>query len=84
MKEVFLVFNGDAWLSTGSLVLTGVYSDFKKAILDILEDLSENGQLDGENTRDSIAKELSREHQTQGFDTNYIIKTANLNEWGEI
>jgi hypothetical protein len=84
MKRVFLVFEGDAWLSTDSLVLMGVYDDFTKAILDILEEMSDDGALDGEETRDSVAKMLLNYHETQGFGTNYIIKTANINEWGEI
>lgn len=84
MKKVYLVFEGDAWLSTDSLFLMGVYDNFSKAILDILEEMSDDGVLDGEETRDSVAKELVNYHQTQGFDSNYIIKTANLNEWEEI
>lgn len=84
MKKVYLVFEGDAWLSTDSLFLMGVYDNFSKAILDILEEMSDDGVLDGEETRDSVAKMILNYHETQGFDTNYIIKTANLNEWEEI
>ena len=35
-------------------------------------------------TADKVANYLAREHQTPGLDTNYIIKTANLNEWEEV
>ena len=84
MKKVFLVFEGNAWLSNDSLTLMGVYDDFTKAIQDILEEMSLNLMLNGEETADSVAKMLVNYHQTQGFDTNYIIKTAKLNEWEEI
>ena len=62
----------------------GVYDNITKAIQDILEEMSLNLALNGEETAESVAKFLLAEHQTQGFDTNYIIKTANLNEWEEI
>lgn len=84
METIYLVFEGDAWLSRDSLILMGVYDNISGAISDILEEMSDNGMLDGYYTRDSVAKELSIEHQTFGFDTNYIIKPARLNEWGEI
>lgn len=84
METIYLVFEGDAWLDRDSLTLMGVYDDIRGAISDILKEMSDNGMLDGYDTRDSIAKELSIEHQTLGFDTNYIIKPARLNEWGEI
>ena len=84
MKKVYLVFEGDAWLSKSSLVLMGVYDNFVKAIQDILEEMSLNLLLNGEQTADTAAKQLEREHQTYGFDTNYTIKSANLNEWEEI
>lgn len=84
MEKIYLVFEGPAHLSRNSLTLMGVYSDIECAILDILEEMSDNELLDGYDTRDSVAKELSIEHQTFGFDTNYIIKPVRLNEWGEI
>lgn len=84
MEKVFLVFEGDAWLSKNSLILMGVYDNIENAILDIIEQMSEDGELDGEKNRDDVAKELSCGHQTYGFDRNYIIKTASLNEWEEI
>jgi len=84
MKRIYLVFAGDAWLSTRSLVFMGVYDDFSKAVQDILEEMSLNLMLNGEDTADSVAKALVTDHQTYGFDTNYMIKTANLNEWEEI
>ena len=83
-KKVFLVFEGNAWLSKSSLVLMGVYDSIEKAIPDILEEMSLRLLLNEEMTADKVANYLAREHQTQGFDTNYIIKTANLNEWEEV
>ena len=84
METIYLVFEGNAWLDRNSLTLMGVYGDIESSISDILDEMSDNGMLDGYSTRDSVAKELSIEHQTFGFDTNYIIKPARLNEWGEI
>ena len=83
-KKLYLVFEGDSWLSTKSLVLMGVYDDITNAIQDILEEMSLGLMLNGEQTADKVANALAREHQTYGFDTNYIIKIANLNEWEEI
>ena len=84
METIYLVFEGNAWLDRDSLTIMGVYDNISGAISDILEEMSDNGMLDGYSTRDSVAKELSIEHQTFGFDTNYIIKSARLNEWEEI
>lgn len=84
MKQFYLVFKGDAWLSRSSLVSVGVYDSIEKAILDILEDMSLGLMLNAEQSADKVANMLAREHQTYGFETNYIIKKANLNEWEEI
>ena len=84
MERIYLVFEGDAWLNIGSLVLMGVYDDIDSAISDTLKEMSDNGFLDEYSTKESVAEELYIEHQTSGFDTNYIIKPARLNEWGEI
>lgn len=84
MEQVYLVFKGDAWLSRSSLVAAGVYDSIEKAILDILEDMSLGLMLNGEQSADKVANMLAREHQTYGFETNYLIKEADLNEWEEI
>jgi len=83
-NKLYLVYEGDACLSRHNLVLMGIYDNIELAIQDILEEMSENGMLDGKNNRDDVAKELSREHQTFGFDKNYMIESVHLNEWGEI
>ena len=81
VSKVWLVYEGDAWLSKSSLVVKGVYDDFALVIRDILEEMSMNLMLNGEQTADKVANALAREHQTFGFDTNYMIKSADINEW---
>lgn len=80
-NKVWLVYEGDAWLSKSSLVVKGVYDDFALVIRDILEEMSMNLMLNGEQTADKVANALAREHQTFGFDTNYMVKSADINEW---
>lgn len=85
MKRAFLVFEGDEWLSTRSLVLMGVYDDKEKAIGDILDAMADGLLFDDEGNTSDYAKELLEHYgQTQGFRWNYIINEANINEWGEI
>ena len=80
-NKVWLVYEGDAWLSKSSLVVKGVYDDFALVIRDILEEMSMNLMLNGEQTADKVANALAREHQTFGFDTNYMVKSADINDW---
>lgn len=81
MDKVWLVYEGDAWLSKSSLVIKGVYDDFALVIQDILEEMSMNLMLNEEQTADKVANALAREHQTFGFDTNYMVKSAEINKW---
>ena len=85
-KKIYLTYEGDAWLSNDSLVLMGVYDDFGKAIDAILNEMAESGSFDEENGNDeaSVRSMLENYRQTQGLETNYHIKTAALNTWGEI
>lgn len=85
MAKVYLVFEGDEYLSMDSLVLMGVYDDIDTAISNIINELYDKGLVDKEYaTQERLFDELSNNCQTFGFETNYIIKSANLNEWGEI
>lgn len=85
-KEIHLIYEGDAWLSTDSLVLMGLYEDFDQAKDAIINEMAESGSFDEENGNDEedVRSMLDNYRQTQGLETNYLIETAALNTWGEI
>lgn len=87
MEEVFLVFEGDAWLSSSSLVPMGVFENYECAVENIMEKVEEaieNGSEDNDCNADNVRDYLQSNAQTPTLRTNYIIKTAKLNQWGEI
>ncbi len=46
MKEVFVLYCGDAWLSRSSLVCMGIFSCFDKAVDAALEEIRKtNGEI---------------------------------------
>lgn len=83
-KQVYLIYEGDAWLGKSSLVLQGVYEDLDKAIGDILGAMGDAMEFDESHTAESARKMLEEHHQTQGFEYNYLIEVANLNEMFEL
>ena len=83
-KEVYLVYETDAWLDARSMVLMGIFENLDDAINNIIEEMSMALVFDTPEQAKETADELKRYLQTQGFDTNYVIETATLNEWGEI
>jgi len=84
-KYVFAVFEGDAWLSTSSLVLMGVFEDFGAAVENIIDEMSDNQMFDKDHTRKYTRSQLEEGRQTPTcFDTRYIIETVELNKWGEV
>lgn len=85
-KDIHLIYEGDAWLSTDSLVLMGLYEDLDQAKDAILNEMAESGSFDEENGNDEkyVRSMLDNYSQTQGLETNYLIETAALNTWGEI
>lgn len=85
-KDIYLIYEGDAWLSKDSLVLMGLYEDLNQAKDAILNEMAESGSFDEENGNDEedVRSMLDNYRQTQGLETNYLIETAALNTWGEI
>ncbi len=83
-KELYLVFEGDEWLSTDSLVPMGVYDDEQKAVNAIIKEMTKAKAFDKDHTKEYVKKYLEENGQTPCLDTNYIIKQATLNVWEEI
>lgn len=85
--SVFVVFKGDAWLSTSNLELVGVFGTLEKAVNAIVE----KGEFDSDwldedesNDMDYVKEHLLEYKQTpQCGDTNYMIEERELNEWAD-
>ena len=85
MKTLFVLQEGDVWLSTGSMISCGVFSDRKKAINAI--------KLSMDRKYPGIFREIESEYP-DGFDTGtqwtsdkheigIVIKEINLDEFCE-
>lgn len=85
MDKFFIIWESDAWLSKNNRVLMGIYDSLEKAIDSILTEMSKQNAFEksGPN-REDTRRMLENLHQTQGFDTNYLIDTVSLNKWEEI
>lgn len=84
MKQyMFAVFEGDAWLSNESLVLMGVFDGLNAAVSNIICEMSDALMFDETRTAEKTSQMLFELRQTQGFSTNYIIETVELNKWKE-
>ncbi len=84
--SVFIVSQGDAWLSSGSLEVKGVFVTLEKAVNAIVEkgEFDNDWIDDEENNMDYVKEHLLEYRQTpQCGDTNYIIEEHELNEWEE-
>lgn len=84
--SVFIVSEGDAWLSTGSLEVKGVFGTLEKAVNEIVEKGEfDNDWLDEDgNDMEYVKEHLLEYKQTpQCGGTNYIIEERELNEWEE-
>ena len=95
MKQIFVVYETDAWHSTSHRECTGVFTSKRTAVNAIVknhcieldeffdEDEIENTSkrvLEAE-ARRRLRKELELAYQTQGYETNYDIEVWNINEW---
>jgi hypothetical protein len=71
-KQVFILYNTDAWHSKESKQLLGIFTSKEKAIM------FANGfyHLDGD-----FNYELFHQGQTQGLDENFIIEKDFINKW---
>lgn len=99
-KVVYLLYEGDEWLSTTSLILMGVFSSMK-FLSDAARTLIaqrgrehweiavgngcfEDKEISMEDVCADIYSELIAEGQTSGWATNYIIKKVEINKLEEI
>lgn len=95
MKQIFVVYETDAWHSTSHRKCAGVYTSKWAAVNAIVknhrieleeffgEDEIEHSSkrvLEAE-VRSILRKELDFAYQTQGYETNYDIEVWNINEW---
>lgn len=95
MKQIFVVYETDAWHSTSHRKCAGVFTSKWAAVnaivknhrieleeffdKDVIEQTSKR-VLKAE-ARRILRKELEIAYQTQGYETNYDIEVWNINEW---
>lgn len=82
MKEVFILYSADAWVSRRSMVCMGVFSSFSKAMDAALEEIKKS-DVDSEVYEDCY-RDLLNYRQTQGLDENWLIEIVELDNFGEV
>ena len=80
MKEVFILYCGDAWLSPRSMVCMGIFSCFDNAVDAALEEIKKTDSERYEECHDELVNYL----QTQGLEENWWINIVELDKFGEI
>lgn len=86
-KEVFLLYEGDSWLSTDSLVLLGVFTSTERLAGGVQEHVRCNFDVyteDEEAEADEVASLICDEFfecgmQTQGYINNLCAKSVETN-----
>ena len=95
MRQIFVVYETDAWHSTSHRKCAGVFTSKWAAVNAIvknhrieLEDFFDEDEIEHTSKRVLEAearrihrKELEFAYQTQGYETNYDIEVCNINEW---
>lgn len=95
MKQIFVVYETDAWHSTSHRKCAGVYTSKWAAVNAIVKNHRiELEEFFGEyeivhtskrvleaEARSILRKELDFAYQTQGYETNYDNEVWNINEW---
>lgn len=95
MKQIFVVYETDAWHSTSHRKCAGVYTSKWAAVNAIvknhrieLEEFFDEDEIEHTSkrvleaeARSILRKELDFAYQTQGYETNYDIEVWNNNEW---
>ena len=95
MKQIFVVYETDAWHSTSHRKCAGVYTSKWGAVNAIvknhrieLEEFFDEDEIEHTSkrvleaeARRILRKELDFTYQTQGYETNYDIEVWNINEW---
>ena len=96
MKQVFVVYETDAWHTIANRDCKGIFTSKWSAVNAIaknheidLEEICEDDELERTSRRvleaeaqRIIRKELELNYQTQGYSTNYDIEVWNVNDWG--
>ena len=86
MRQIFVVYETDAWHSMNHRKCAGVFTSKWAAVNAIVK----NHRIELEQTskrvlkaeaRRILRKELEIAYQTQGYETNYDIEVWNINEW---
>lgn len=95
MKQIFVVYETNAWHSTSHRKCAGVYTSKWAAVNAIvknhrieLEEFFDEDEIEHTSkrvleaeARSILRKELDFAYQTQGYETNYDIEVWNINEW---
>ena len=80
MKEVFVLYCGDAWLSRSSLACMGIFSCFDKAVDAALDEIKKtNGEV-----YEDCHNDLTIYLQTHGLEENWYINIVELDKFEEI
>ena len=96
MKQIFVVYETDAWHSTNHRDCKGVFTSKRSAVNAIvknhcirLDEFFEGDELEHtskkmlvKEAQRILRKELEYAYQTQGYETNYDIEVWNVNDWG--
>lgn len=96
MKQIFVVYETDAWHSTNHRDCKGVFTSKRSAVNAIVknhcirfDEFFEGDELEHtskkmlvKEAKRILRKELEYAYQTQGYETNYDIEVWNVNDWG--
>ncbi len=95
MRQIFVVYETDAWHSMNHRKCAGVFTSKWAAVNAIvknhrieLEEFFDKDEIEQTSkrvlkaeARHILRKELEIAYQTQGYETNYDIEVWNINEW---
>lgn len=95
MRQIFVVYETDAWHSMNNRKCAGVFTSKWAAVNAIvknhrieLEEFFDKDEIEQTSkrvlkaeARRILRKELEIAYQTQGYETNYDIEVWNINEW---
>ena len=96
MKQIFVVYETDAWHSLSKRECAGVFTSKWAAVNAIvknhrieLEEFFDEETIENTSAkvlkteaRRILRKELEFAYQTQGYETNYDIEVLLMNDWG--
>ena len=74
---VYVLYEGDAWLSSSSLVPMGIFDNTEDLMVSARELISE--RYSDEDEVEDMMLELGNYNQVSGYDVNYLIKVVELN-----